>query len=245
MARKRKLGLSREVATGKDCPFGAIRFGCTTRDQRVDISRRRSEIRSALAPLALTYASDARHRHATAAMLGGFTGRHFFTILVLLIDSACASMRPRRFSRGKVTCAADRHTISTEGWPTEAGEISVTFFLGPSNNHQYIIDGRAAGDVQGKTLLLVERQNKKLRLDIVPGQAVTGPILEAGKWYSVKILVRDGRTRVLLDGVEVINVAGTPQFASTATIGNRFEQDESINGPIRSLRIRSYEEVSP
>src|SRR5690606_14478209 len=101
VARKRKLGLSRDVATGKDCPFGAIRFGCTTRDQRVDISRRRSEIRSALAPLALTYASDARHRHATAAMLGGFTGRHFFTILVLLIDSACASMRPRRFSRGK------------------------------------------------------------------------------------------------------------------------------------------------
>jgi len=140
-----------------------------------------------------------------------------------------------------VTCAADRHTISTEGWPTEAGEISVTFSPGPSDTHQYIIDGRAPGDTTGKTLLLVERLQKRLRFDIVPGQAVTGPILEVGRWYVTKIVVRDGRTRVLLDGVEVINVEGTPQFALTATIGNRFEQDEPLNGSISSLRVRSFE----
>src|SRR5690606_38991997 len=26
-----------------------------------------------------------------------------------------------------VTCVADRHTISTEGWPTESGEISLVY----------------------------------------------------------------------------------------------------------------------
>src|SRR5690606_7936775 len=34
--------------------------------------------------------------------------------------------RPCWGGEAPVTCAADRHTISTEGWPTESGEACIT-----------------------------------------------------------------------------------------------------------------------
>src|SRR5690606_22185658 len=56
--------------------------------------------------------------------------------------------RPCWGGEAPVTCAADRHTISTEGWPIEAGEISITWELAeacPSGTACFVFDGRLPG----------------------------------------------------------------------------------------------------
>src|SRR5690606_23600823 len=120
-----------------------------------------------------------------------------------------------------VTCAADRHTISTEGWPTESGEIGLVFTLTnpPEGIHRYIIDGRATGDAE-RSILLVHPDGR-LRLDFVAGTgSVFGPTLDVGHSYQARLRVAGGQASILLDGVTVIAAEGVLSWAPVARIGH-------------------------
>src|SRR5690606_1042435 len=138
-----------------------------------------------------------------------------------------------------VTCANDLHTISTEGWPTESGEISVTFTVGASTLERYIIDGRS-GDNGARSRLTVSNQGL-LRFYRPDGSFVDGPEVTIGVKHVVRLLQEGGRTKVFLDGAEVMDVSGTLSWSTMATLGRAFNSALSLNGSISSLRVRSFE----
>jgi len=148
--------------------------------------------------------------------------------------------RPCWGGEAPVTCAADRHTISTEGWPTTEGEITISFTVGESTAHRYIIAGRASGDT-ARSILMVSNQGL-LRLYRPDGSFATGPSVTLGVQHVVRLRPEGERTKVFLDGVEVMDVSGTLSWAPTATIGRHFTlPNESLNCSISSIRVRSFE----
>src|SRR5690606_18761744 len=138
-----------------------------------------------------------------------------------------------------VTCARDIHTISTAGWPTESGEISVEFAAGESTVHRYIIDGRS-GDYSAGSRLLVSHQGR-LRLYRPDGSFVEGPEVTLGVQHVVLLRPEGERTKVFLDGAEVMDVSGPLSWAPTATLGTSYNSSETLNGYISSIRVRSFE----
>src|SRR5690606_2497472 len=138
----------------------------------------------------------------------------------------------------------DRHTISTEGWPTESGEISVSFEVGAlEGSARYIIDGRASGATT-HSILLIESTGL-LRLDLTAGTPNRGPMVPPGN-HQVRLRCGDGRTQVVLDGARVLDVAGTPTWHEAAYVGSRYAAPfDPPNGASRAFTVRSYEEVSP
>jgi len=142
-----------------------------------------------------------------------------------------------------VTCGADRHIVSTEGWPTTAGEVSVVFRLDAIAGQVALIDGRST--TSGLTTVFVE--NRRLRVFMAGfNSGPIGPLLEAGKTYRLRLWADSGGMYMSLDGVQVLHRPGIPlSWSSAAHLGNSVLGIEQINGSIRSLIVRSYEEVSP
>src|SRR5690606_38581964 len=68
--------------------------------------------------------------------------------------------RPCWGGAAPVTCAADRHTISTEGWPTEAGEICISAEVeADATRTRWLIDGRGSGATVMSRLFLRDGTN--------------------------------------------------------------------------------------
>src|SRR5690606_22191486 len=62
-----------------------------------------------------------------------------------------------------VTCARDRHTISTEGWPTTSGSMRfVVTLLGDASDHRAVFDGGADATLR---LAIVTSGNIRLSWD--------------------------------------------------------------------------------
>ena len=150
-----------------------------------------------------------------------------------------------------VTCAADRHTISTEGWPTTEGEISMVVELNEplsEGRNAWLFDGRDAGDLMGVNPYIQPDGRLRFRVaGTVYGSASPMLTWEVGRPYALRFLRKGGQTYIYRDGALVYSVA-TPDWAwvPSAHLGMNF----SFTGPdvaiaIRSLTVRSYEEVSP
>lgn len=153
--------------------------------------------------------------------------------------------RPCWGGEAPVTCAADRHTISTEGWPTEAGEVSVVFSLGQeqsASDYRYLIDGRGPGGVPNVSYVYI--RNDRISVQTTEGTVPSGVLTwEVGRTYHVRVRVADGSVYLYRDGLQIGTGAGTfLPWSATALIGRGiWSVGEHINGSISSLRIRSSE----
>ena len=154
--------------------------------------------------------------------------------------------RPCWGGEAPVTCAADQHRISTEGWPTESGEICVSFVPGPLGELKWVLDGRSS-TITGATRILL--RNDTNRLEVLGAQGgLAGPTLDEGQAYTACVKREAGQVSLILDGEVVASAASANPFlwAPEAGIGgSTLVFTQRLNGSIRSLRIRSYEEVSP
>src|SRR5690606_17903463 len=93
-----------------------------------------------------------------------------------------------------VTCAADRHIVSTEGWPTEAGEVCVTVTLGEDAPSPAVILGRASSE---GTALYYHIG----RLWWATGSTTfPGPPLQLGQSYAICAGRSGGRLYVRVNG---------------------------------------------
>lgn len=155
--------------------------------------------------------------------------------------------RPCWGGEAPVTCAADSHTISTEGWPTESGEISFAFQLdeapsGTTSTYQYILDSRVAEE--SSTFFAVRGDG---RFFVGGGVPSASPVTwVAGQTYAIRVRAEGGVVRVWRNGVLIHEAAGGFVWGgATARLGARFTNTQQLNGSISSLTVRSYEEVSP
>lgn len=153
--------------------------------------------------------------------------------------------RPCWGGEAPVTCAADRHTISTEGWPTTHGSIEVEFRIDEApQNFAIILDGRSSTPVgfnihyDTGTGRLNHRQDARI---------MAGPTIELGTWYRVRLEREGGDARMYVNGVLVASESDWPVWSypyqsGVAVLGKHSSQTASyVNGPISSLRIRSFE----
>lgn len=142
-----------------------------------------------------------------------------------------------------VTCAADRHTISTEGWPTTEGEISVTVTVGDTDSTPVIIDGRATSGDVGPMLYVTGAATNSIgwRSDSV---TLTAPnVIERHKTHRIVAGRRDGRLYLVVDGVRHEGPEAPPlDWQGVAILGRgRVTTFQGLNGSISSLRVRSFE----
>jgi len=142
-----------------------------------------------------------------------------------------------------VTCAADQHTISTEGWPTDNGSISVAFkFEEFSESFSIILDARTSSSsgfnihYDRSNGRLVHRQGSRLLL---------GPTVETGKPYFVELRRKGPKVEMLLNGVLVASDDDWEpwSYSLIAVIGKHFLSSTGLHlkGSISSLRVRSTE----
>ena len=157
--------------------------------------------------------------------------------------------RPCWGGEAPVTCAADNHTISTEGWPTEAGEVELVFYYGGhfSTRPERLIDGRSSGDLEHYTLFISSFPGAPLTFSLNATPIVQSSSLswEAGKVYRVRVRrTLDGEIELFRDGVSVAAASGPPlSWSPRAVLGARYDffEGQRFNGSFSFLRIRSFE----
>lgn len=137
-----------------------------------------------------------------------------------------------------VTCAADRHTISTDGWPTEAGEICLTTTIGRASGTAVILDGRPGFVSQGPLLSMTPSG----RIDWTSsGTTLQGPVVPKGVAHVICAGRRDGKLTLSVNGVSVPPIDG-PALAwePMAVLGDSVgATPQHIDGTIGPIRIRS------
>ena len=149
-----------------------------------------------------------------------------------------------------VTCAADRHTISTEGWPTEAGEVSFIYTPGTIDDEsKYFVSAMTYTSVGWEVYVRFGSPLAFMSHASGSSQIVeSDPLTWETRPYHIRVRWRTGEVVFWRDGVEVgrgsLNLVPAGPLPSTARIGRR-ESSGGLNGSIRSLTVRSYEEVSP
>lgn len=139
-----------------------------------------------------------------------------------------------------VTCDADRHTISTEGWPTEEGEISISFVSG---------DPAATG----RRTLFAGNAQTSCRLWILPsgnlqiGNCPDWPsnlgtedvqIRDGGR-HTVTIRRRAGRVSIWLDGEQKIDSERPPLTWDPEVHLGTTGTTNHLNGSISRLSWRT------
>lgn len=154
-----------------------------------------------------------------------------------------------------VTCAADRHTISTEGWPTESGEISLVYTPQSVDiGSTYLVNTTGGGENQpsGFYMYRITASGALVfglrRGNTLHGQTTPSLAWENGRSYHVRVRWSPERAEIWRDGVLlrswVPNVV-PDSHPDVAYIGMSVFGTLQAQGSIRSLTVRSYEEVSP
>lgn len=151
--------------------------------------------------------------------------------------------RPCWGGEAPVTCAADRHTISTEGWPTEEGEICISAEVGADATiNRWLIDGRGPG-ATGNSRLVVRQGTNVLAL-LGPQGLVEGGTVTAGQ-HRICVHASGNTIRLSVDGVVVAqgDAVAPMEWFPMATIGSAYPTTggTEIDGSIRSLTVRSFE----
>lgn len=149
--------------------------------------------------------------------------------------------RPCWGGEAPVTCAADRHTISTEGWPSGDGEISVVFtedVTADADAVRIILDSRPGGTIGFSVRVTTEGD-----LGVTSGGSfVRGPALTPGVPYHARFTRTGSTLTVYLNGVKVLERELPPwEWDTTATLGRHPTGSNIFNGSISSLRVRSFE----
>jgi len=140
------------------------------------------------------------------------------------------------------SCNADVHAVDTTGFPTDGGEVSVTWKLEeacPSGQLCVIFDGRTesvatAPNVSiGSTGLL---QLGGIGTTLVFAAAQVG-VAETLRWKLV-----GGLLSVWRNGVLVVDQVPRSAMAwgATARLGSRYSNEAWINGSWSSLRVKTY-----
>lgn len=145
-----------------------------------------------------------------------------------------------------VTCAADRHTISTDGWPTEAGEVEIVLHYDQViGRPERIFDSRSSGDLEHFTLFISSFPGNPLTLSLNQTPIVQSSSLswEVGKVYRFRVRrTLDGEIELFRDGVRVAAASGPPlSWSPSAVLGSRYDGSQHLVGSISSLRVRSFE----
>lgn len=151
--------------------------------------------------------------------------------------------RPCWGGEAPVTCAADRHTISTEGWPTTEGEICISAEVGADATiKRWLIDGRGPGET-GNSRLVVRQGTNVLAL-LGPQGLVEGGTVTAGQ-HRLCVHASGNTIRLSVDGVVVAQGDAVAPMAwfPMATIGSAYPTTggTEIDGSISSIRVRSFE----
>jgi len=205
----------------------------------------------------------ARYTHSTEVEEGHRSQISVYTLGQTCIDIAgCWLTRtstPGRACWGgeaPVTCAADRHTISTEGWPTESGEISLVYTpqgvgIGTAM-HLVTTTSSSANQPSGFYLYRISETGSLVfgmrRGDTVHGQNTQVLAWENGRSYHIRVRWSPERAEIWRDGVLLRSWVPTvvpDSHPDVAFIGINVFGGNPAQGSIRSLTIRSYEEVSP
>lgn len=147
-----------------------------------------------------------------------------------------------------VTCAADRHTISTEGWPVVAGEVSVIYTPGAIDDEtKYLVSASTFSLVGwevyvrfGSALAFLSHADGSARI------VESDPLTWEARPYHIRVRWRAGEIVFWRDGVEVgrtsLSQVPAGPLPSTASIGLRLSGASGwIDGAISSLRVRSFE----
>ena len=155
-----------------------------------------------------------------------------------------------------VTCDGDRHTVSTEGWPTESGEISLVYT--PQGvgigTWMYLAATTAIGEARpsGFYLYRISASGALVfglrRGDTISAQATQGLEWENGRSYHVRVRWSPERAEIWRDGVLLRSWVPTvvpDSQPGTAVIGTHLSGTNPAQGSIRALTVRSYKEVSP
>src|SRR5690606_21522952 len=135
--------------------------------------------------------------------------------------------RPCWGGEAPVTCAADRHTISTEGWPTEAGEISITWELAetcPPGVSCFVFDGRlSGGDTTSPFHIWINSAGNVTISFYSVVFASIGQQPAPGVLTTVTARRRDGVLEIYRDGTLVTAKAADPfVWNSESNLGRRF-----------------------
>lgn len=151
--------------------------------------------------------------------------------------------RPVWGGEGPVTCAADRHTVSTEGWPIEAGEVSLVYTPGQVENAgRFLISAHTFGVVGWEFYV----RNDDTMSFFVHNDGTfiysSAPLTWEPRPYALRVRWGDGIVSFWRDGVLVgtRSMSRPPAgITPTASIGSRASSSGWMNGAISSLRIRS------
>jgi len=151
--------------------------------------------------------------------------------------------RPCWGGEAPVTCAADQHTISTEGWPTEEGEVSATFTIQRTPGlFQHILNSRRGGSGNDEFVLEI-RDLGSVTLRGWGGQqnSVETVSWESGRPYRVHVAWGPWGRRVKLDGVTIMESSEPTVMGAgeVMRLGHSSTLTQHLNGTISSLRIRS------
>src|SRR5690606_14580875 len=141
-----------------------------------------------------------------------------------------------------VHCDAGLHTISTEGWPTTEGELSITY-----TNMQGTWSGESIFIADGSRFQIKAVTDGRIRVFLngvpttLPGNPAWRPLDQV---QHIRAVLSAGSLEVFVNGVSVGSVeTGPNDYSGTARIGST--TTTWANGSIRFLRIRNYKEVSP
>jgi len=164
------------------------------------------------------------------------------------------SRRPCWGGNAPVQCGEDRHAISTDGWPTESGEISLVYTpqaVGVSYN-MWLVDSMGFQNsgfdlyrnyASGALVFRLRRRG-----DGTSSQSTQSLVWEKGRSYHIRVRWSPERAEIWRDGVLLLSWVPTrvpDSHSGTAYIGGGEGSLSRVHGSIRDLRIRSYEEVSP
>jgi len=140
------------------------------------------------------------------------------------------------------TCDVDLHTISAEGWPTEAGEVSLVYTPGQVESvPRYLISASEIGIKGWDFLVSFDDTMTFFVHSEVPDFYSSDPLTWEPRPYELRVRWGDGIVSFWRDGVLVgtRTMTQAPKgVPSTALIGSAGGV-LNANGSISSLRVRS------
>lgn len=159
--------------------------------------------------------------------------------------------RPCWGGKAPVQCGEDRHAISTEGWPTERGEVSLVYTpqdLGSTYSMVLVATETGSGFRLNRNRSTGALEFQLRRGSTSSSQSTQSLVWEKGRSYHVRVRWSPERAGIWRDGELLRSWVPTvvpDRYSGTAYIGGGTGVSGAVHGSIRDLRISSYEEVSP
>jgi len=176
------------------------------------------------------------------AVIGQSTPGPYGTVDTLACQNVAASTpgRPCWQASGAApfTCAADVHTVSTSGFPTATGEVSITYRLAeacPAGQLCMVFDGRSGSVTAAPTISI--GTTGLIQLGGIGSTLLLGAAPAPGATETFRFARQDGMLFAFRDGALVAAVPRSDMaWAPTAHLGLRYTADQGINGSFTSLR---------